>query len=63
MNINALRGEIARNGLTQAQVAKAIGMSESTFYRRIKEQDFGLQEVHSMIELLHIADPAAIFLS
>lgn len=61
LNANALKGEIKRNGLTIAQVADAIGVSESTMSRKLKYGSFGIEEAEKLITLLDIADPCAIF--
>ena len=63
MNVNALKAEIVRNGYTMAQVAKLIGISETTMSRRLKKQDFGLNEAQRLIDVLHIQNPGDIFLS
>ena len=62
MNVNALKAEIVRNGYTMAQVAKLIGISETTMSRRLKKQDFGLDEAERLIDVLHIQNPGDIFL-
>ncbi|MBQ7737314.1 MAG: helix-turn-helix transcriptional regulator [Oscillospiraceae bacterium] len=62
MNVNALKAEIVRNGYTMAQVAKLIGISETTMSRRLKKQDFGLDEAQRLIDVLHIQNPGEIFL-
>lgn len=61
MNRNALRGEIARNGLTQRDVAKHLEMSEKTFSVKIRTGTFGLDDARKMIVLLGITDPVSIF--
>ena len=38
MNTNKLRGVIAERGMTQRQVAAAIGMTERTFYTKMKKK-------------------------
>ena len=58
---NALKAEIVRNGLTQKDVAKKIGISEKTFISRMKNGFFGTDEAEIMIRELNIANPAAIF--
>lgn len=63
MNTARLRGIIAENGLSQRDVAKAIGMSEKTFYSKMKNGKFGIDEAEAMIRLLKIENPAAIFLT
>ncbi|HIW41153.1 MAG TPA: DUF739 domain-containing protein [Candidatus Mediterraneibacter vanvlietii] len=56
-----LRGEIARNGLSQSDVAKMIGVTPKTFYEKMKNGVFGSDEIEIMIEKLNIRDPMAIF--
>ena len=63
MNISALKAEFIKNGMTQAEVAKKIGISETTMSRRMKKQDFGLDEAERLIKLLHIQNPGDIFLT
>lgn len=58
---NALRAEIARQGLTQKQVATALGISEKTFISRMKNGIFGTDEAEKLIVLLKIKDPMPIF--
>ncbi len=62
MNVNALKAEIVKNGYTIAEVAKLIGLSETTMSRRLKKQDFGLDEAERLIDVLHIQNPGEIFL-
>lgn len=61
MNANALKAEIVRNGLTYEQTARGIGMSETTFWRRMRSGNFGLDEANRLIKLLSIKNPAEIF--
>ncbi len=58
---NELRGEIAKNGLSQSDVAKMIGVTPKTFYEKMKNGVFGSDEIEIMIEKLNIKDPMAIF--
>ena len=61
MNANALRGEVKRNGLTLAEVAKSIGISESSMSRKLKNGTFCLDEAVKLVELLDIKEPTEIF--
>lgn len=61
MNANALRGEFKRNGLTQEQVAKEIGMSPKTLSIKLKKRVFGTDEAEKLIKLLNIKNPNEIF--
>lgn len=56
-----IRGLIAKHGLSQADVAKAIGISSQTFYRHMESGVFGSDEMEKMIEVLHIENPGEIF--
>ena len=56
-----LRGEIAKNGFSQSDVAKMIGITPKTFYEKMKSGVFGSDEIEIMIEKLNIRDPMAIF--
>lgn len=56
-----LRGIIAKNGLSQSDVAKMIGITPKTFYEKMKIGVFGSDEIQIMIDNLHINDPISIF--
>lgn len=58
---NELRGIIAKNGLSQTDVAKMIGVTPKTFYEKMKNGVFGSNEIQIMIDELHIDDPMPIF--
>ena len=58
---NALKGIIASEGLSQRKVAAGLGMTQETFYRKMKIGVFGSDEIEKMIVMLHIQDPVAIF--
>lgn len=61
IDTNALRGRIAEKGYSQADVAKAIGITPKTFYTKMDKKVFGSDEIDAMIDLLDIKDPARIF--
>ena len=63
MNRNKLRGVIAERGFSQREVAEAIGISEKTFYLKMKKGVFRTDEAEKMIKLLSIENPAEIFLT
>ena len=63
MNSNLLRGKIAERGLSQAKVAREIGVSAQSFSRKITgKREFRLSEVQALCEILSIENPADIFL-
>lgn len=61
--VDKLRGIIAERGMSQSQVAKQLGMTEKTFYSKMKKGIFGTDEVEKMISLLSISNPIEIFLT
>ena len=58
---NELRGAIAKNNLTQLDVARMIGVTPKTFYQKMKKGVFGSDEIQIMIDELKIDNPVAIF--
>lgn len=58
---NELKGVIAKNGLSQSDVAVMIGITPKTFYEKMKIGVFGSDEIQIMIDKLHIEDPLSIF--
>lgn len=56
-----LRGIIAERGMSQRQVAAELGMTEKTFYTKMKKGAFGTDEAEKMIHLLRIESPIEIF--
>ncbi len=62
MDVNKLKGIIAERGLSQRKVAKQLGITERTFYLKMKKESFGTDEATKMVEILNIENPAEIFL-
>lgn len=58
---NKLRGIIAERGLSQRKVADHLGMTEKTFYAKMKKGVFDSDEMEGMISLLQIKNPSDIF--
>ena len=62
INVNALRGEMAENGITGEQMAKFIGITPKTFYKKMKDGIFGSDEIQIMIDHMTLThDPMDIF--
>lgn len=59
--VNELKAAIAKRGLTEYEVAVAIGISPKTFWSRKKRGIFRTNEIEIMIDLLKIDDPMPIF--
>jgi transcriptional regulator with XRE-family HTH domain len=63
LNVPEFRAAMVRKGYTQKALAKILGMSEKTFYDRIKNKRFGSDEIETLIKVLEISDPMPIFFS
>lgn len=61
IDTNKLRGVMAERQKTQAEVAKAIGISPRTFSTKMKKGVFGSDEIEVMVDFLDIDHPASIF--
>ena len=58
---NELKGIIVKQGYSQRKVAKLLGLSEKTFYSKMKKGVFNSDEIEALIRLLDISDPVSIF--
>lgn len=61
IDTNKLKGIIVSRGKTQADVAKALGITPKTFYDKMKKGVFDSDEMYKMVEFLNIANPVEIF--
>ena len=61
IDTNSLKGIIVTNGLSQRKVAKKLGITEKTFYEKMKKGIFNSDEIEVMINILNIKDPVNIF--
>ena len=52
---------MAKNGITQAELSRKIGMNPATFARKMKKSSFYTEEASKIIELLKIEHPEDIF--
>ena len=59
--INEIRGKMVARGLTQKDVAAALGVSQRSIVNKFKSGVFGTDEAEKLIELLGIENPCAIF--
>lgn len=57
----ALKAEFVKNGYTQKEIAKMLGISEKTLCIRLSSGVFGTDEAQLLIDKLHIKNPAQIF--
>ena len=61
VDVRALRGEMAKNNVSQVQMAKTLGIAPKTFYNKMKKGNLGCDEAMLMTSKLNITDPASIF--
>lgn len=61
ISVCKLKGIIAEKGLSQRKVARALGVSENTFYRKMHAGVFNSNEMNALIKLLNIDNPGDIF--
>lgn len=61
IDVNKLKGVIYEKGLSQRQVAQAMGISTQTFYSKMKKGIFDSNEIDALIDILDIRDPIPIF--
>ena len=61
LNVNLLKAEIVKNGMTQEEFCKKIGMAHSTFIRKMKIGIVTTEEAEEIIRVLKIKNPVEIF--
>lgn len=61
VNVNLLKSYMVKDGYTQKELAKSLGISEQTLTRKLKKRVFGTDEAAKIVELLSIDDPKAVF--
>lgn len=63
MNANLIKAKMKEKGVTQAEVAKMIGISTNSLSRKmLGKRDFKLSEVRMLCDALSIENRAEIFL-
>lgn len=58
---NEIKGLIRARGMTQADVAKMMGIHETTLNRKLNKGILNSNEIEAMIGILDIKNPASIF--
>ena len=61
LNKNALKAEFVKNGYTQKDIAKILGISEKTLISRLNRGVFGTDEAQILVDTLKIKKPTDIF--
>lgn len=61
-NRRLLESKMVLKGINVKKLSEALGINESTFYRKLKNDgDFNRSEINTIINVLEIEDPEAIF--
>lgn len=61
MKINYLKAEFTRNGLTQKEVARKLGISSRTLSNKLKSGVFTNKEIEQLKNILNIDDISIFF--
>ena len=61
VDVQGLKAEMVRKGLTQEKMAKHLNMSSRTFSSRLKRGVFGSDEIEKIMHILDIKNPTPIF--
>lgn len=61
VNVNLLKAEIVKAGLSIEDVYKGIGLSKRQWYERIRKGVFDSEEMYNLIRIIGIAEPVPIF--
>lgn len=61
IRVDELRGLIARKGISQRKVAQKMGITDKTFYMKMKSGKFNSDEMQALIDILDIKNPSEIF--
>ena len=61
INTDRLRGLMAEHRLSQAEVARRLGLSYRAMYLKMKHGTFWVSEAQQLVDMLDIKDPNAIF--
>lgn len=54
INTRELRGQIVKQGLSQRKMAKILGITEKTFYSKMREGVFRTDELETIADALQI---------
>ena len=61
-NTTEFKAQMVRKNLSGRDVAKALGINEATFYRKLRNDgSFTRGEIDTLIRVMDIANPSDIF--
>ena len=58
---NLIKAEAMRNGMSVADLARAIGVNPVTLYRKLRKGVLNSDEIEAIVEVCNIKDPMPIF--
>jgi len=61
LNVSELKKEMVRNGFTHGRLAKELGLSSRSIWRKMKSGEFRRGELEKIIEVLNLKNPDEIF--
>ena len=61
INVNLLKAEVVKNGITHEELCKRIEMAHSTYIRKMRKGVFNTDEVEKIVDVLNIQNPIEIF--
>lgn len=61
VDVNLLKSEIVKQGLTQSKLCEKAEISKSTFSRRIRSGFFRTDEAGRIVKVLNLKNPEKIF--
>lgn len=59
LNANKLKGKMVEKNISVALIAKTLGISPSTFYRKIKKNSFEIAEADAIVKTLGLTSNEA----
>lgn len=62
MKTQKLKGEIVGSGMTLTEFADEVGISRPTFYRKIKDGSFTIDEAIKMAKKLNLSDHDILYI-
>lgn len=61
VRVDLIRGKMAELGMTQAEVAEYLGISQVTMSGRMKTGNFWAVEIAKLAQLLEVGEPGYFF--
>lgn len=61
VNVNLLKAEIVKAGLSVESVYKGIGLTKKQWYDRIQKGVFNSDEMYDLVKFIGIEEPIPIF--